>query len=110
MEMCRFTNCVVFILLLLDFYKIKVCKNTNIWATLQLINVAKFNLLKVLFGTVLNNFYFCGMNIQIIPFKVAPLAPAQSFKEEMLCGKKNCCKKFKKGKRCKKCPGRLKLA
>ena len=30
--------------------------------------------------------------------------------EEIYCGKKKCCKKFKKGKRCKKCPGRLKMA
>lgn len=51
------------------------------------------------------------MNI-IIPFKVPPLAPAFSFSnEEILCGdKKTCCKKFKKGKRCKKCPGRKKMA
>ncbi|WP_228378076.1 hypothetical protein [Chryseobacterium aquaticum] len=50
------------------------------------------------------------MNI-ITPFKVPPLAPAFSFKnEEMFCEKKSCCKKFKKGKRCKKCPGRKKLA
>ncbi len=50
------------------------------------------------------------MNLQIIPFKVAPLMPANNNYEEMYCGKKNCCKKFKKGKRCKKCPGRLKMA
>ena len=49
------------------------------------------------------------MNGQIIPFKVSPLMPFNSAKEEMSCGKKNCCKKFKKGKRCKKCPGRLKM-
>lgn len=42
------------------------------------------------------------------PFKIAPLAPV--FKEEMLCTKKKCCKKYKKGERCKKCPGRLKMA
>ncbi len=42
------------------------------------------------------------MNVQIIPFKVAPLTPAAQIAEEMYCGKKNCCKKFKKGKRCKK--------
>lgn len=47
----------------------------------------------------------------IVPFKVAPLAPAYSTSnEEMYCGKKSCCKKFKTGKRCKKCPGRKKLA
>lgn len=48
----------------------------------------------------------------IVPFKVAPLAPAFSFTpEEIYCGdKKSCCKKFKKGKRCKKCPGRKKMA
>ena len=48
----------------------------------------------------------------ITPFKVPPLTPVFSFKnEEMFCGdKKSCCKKFKKGKRCKKCPGNKKLA
>lgn len=46
----------------------------------------------------------------IIPFKIAPLAPAFRPIEEMYCDKKKCCKKFKKGKRCKKCPGRLKMA
>lgn len=50
------------------------------------------------------------MNGQIIPFKVSPLMPFRESKKELICGKKNCCKKFKKGKRCKKCPGRLKLA
>ncbi len=45
-----------------------------------------------------------------IPFKVAPLAPFYEKNEEMYCDKKKCCKKFKKGKRCKKCPGRLKMA
>lgn len=54
--------------------------------------------------------YICEMDPQIIPFKIAPLAPAFGFSEEMLCTKKKCCKKFKKGKRCKKCPGRLKMA
>lgn len=46
----------------------------------------------------------------ITPFKVAPLAPATGYNEEMYCDKKKCCKKFKSGKRCKKCPGRLKMA
>lgn len=48
----------------------------------------------------------------IVPFKVPSLTPAFSFSnEDMNCGdKKSCCKKFKKGKRCKKCPGRLKMA
>lgn len=47
----------------------------------------------------------------IIPFKVPPLVPIfSSADQEMLCEKKSCCKKFKKGKRCKKCPGRKKLA
>lgn len=47
----------------------------------------------------------------IVPFKVPPLTPVYSFSnEEMYCEKKSCCKKFKKGKRCKKCPGRKKLA
>lgn len=47
----------------------------------------------------------------IVPFKVPPLAPVFAFNnEEMYCEKKSCCKKFKKGKRCKKCPGRKKLA
>ena len=50
------------------------------------------------------------MNGTVIPFKVPPLMPLQPFREEMHCGKKSCCKKFKKGKRCKKCPGRLKMA
>ncbi len=53
--------------------------------------------------------YIRGMISPIIPFKVAPL-PSSSSHEEMFCDKKKCCKKFKKGKRCKKCPGRLKLA
>ncbi len=48
----------------------------------------------------------------IVPFKVPPLAPVFiAVPEEMHCGeKKSCCKKFKKGKRCKKCPGNKKLA
>jgi hypothetical protein len=48
----------------------------------------------------------------IVPFKVPPLAPVYyGNSEEMYCGeKKSCCKKFKKGKRCKKCPGRKKMA
>ena len=50
------------------------------------------------------------MNSTIIPFKVTPLAPFYGENEEMFCDKKKCCKKFKKGKRCKKCPGRLKMA
>ncbi|MGZ5193304.1 MAG: hypothetical protein ACXWB4_01330 [Kaistella sp.] len=50
------------------------------------------------------------MNSPIIPFKVAPLEPFYQKTEEMFCDKKKCCKKFKKGKRCKKCPGRLKMA
>ncbi len=50
------------------------------------------------------------MNVSIIPFKVPPLTPSFSVIDEMYCGKKKCCKKFKKGKRCKKCPGRLKMA
>ncbi len=50
------------------------------------------------------------MNLPIIPFKIAPLSPFSGPSEEMSCLKKKCCKKFKKGKRCKKCPGRLKMA
>ncbi|MGC4130207.1 MAG: hypothetical protein QM564_11775 [Bergeyella sp.] len=51
------------------------------------------------------------MNSTVVAFKIAPLAPAfHGNYEEMQCGKKKCCKKFKKGKRCKKCPGRLKMA
>ena len=47
----------------------------------------------------------------IVPFKVPALTPAFAFKnEDMFCEKKSCCKKFKKGKRCKKCPGRKKMA
>lgn len=47
----------------------------------------------------------------IVPFKVPALTPAFSFNNtEMYCEKKSCCKKFKKGKRCKKCPGRKKMA
>ncbi|MDR6514510.1 hypothetical protein J2780_001078 [Chryseobacterium camelliae] len=47
----------------------------------------------------------------IVPFKVPPLAPAFSYRpEEMHCEKKSCCKKFKKGKRCKKCPGNKKIS
>ncbi len=50
------------------------------------------------------------MNL-ITPFKVPPLTPVHNTKiEEMYCDKKSCCKKFKKGKRCKKCPGRKKMA
>lgn len=50
------------------------------------------------------------MNASIIPFKIAPLQPINLPDNQLYCGKKNCCKKFKKGKRCKKCPGRLKMA
>ncbi len=50
------------------------------------------------------------MKAQITPFKVPPLQPFSASSEEMFCLKKKCCKKFKKGKRCKKCPGRLKMA
>ncbi|WP_379962940.1 hypothetical protein [Epilithonimonas sp. UC225_85] len=50
------------------------------------------------------------MNQPVIAFRIAPLAPAFGNTEEMYCGKKNCCKKFKKGKRCKKCPGRAKIS
>jgi len=48
----------------------------------------------------------------IIPFKVPALTPVFALNNEnMYCGdKKSCCKKFKKGKRCKKCPGRAKMA
>lgn len=47
----------------------------------------------------------------ITPFKIPPLTPAYSFNNEgLFCEKKSCCKKFKKGKRCKKCPGRKKMA
>ena len=47
---------------------------------------------------------------QVIAFKIAPLAPAFRNDEMMYCDKKKSCKKFKKGKRCKKCPGRLKIS
>lgn len=47
---------------------------------------------------------------QITPFKIQPLTPAFIIPEEMYCGKKKCCKKYKKGKRCKKCPGNDKMA
>ena len=50
------------------------------------------------------------MNQSIIAFRVPPLAQTLSNAPELFCAKKNCCKKFKKGKRCKKCPGRAKLA
>ena len=50
------------------------------------------------------------MNPMVIPFKIAPLSPVLGDMNEMHCLKKKCCKKFKKGKRCKKCPGRLKMA
>lgn len=50
------------------------------------------------------------MNVAVIPFKVMPIAPAFRDFAELECSKKKCCKKFKKGKRCKKCPGRLKMA
>lgn len=52
------------------------------------------------------------MNLTVIPNgKVYPLVYSQiENKPELYCSKKKCCKKFKKGKRCKKCPGNLKLA
>lgn len=50
------------------------------------------------------------MKAHVIPFKISPLMTAYKVSEEMYCDKKKCCKKFKKGKRCKKCPGRLKMA
>lgn len=50
------------------------------------------------------------MNTTVVPFKIAPLAPALGNYTEYECKKEKCCKKFKKGKRCKKCPGRLKMA
>lgn len=50
------------------------------------------------------------MNQPVIAFRIAPLAPALGNTEDMYCGKKTCCKKFKKGKRCKKCPGREKIS
>ncbi|MGL6038051.1 hypothetical protein SAMN05660477_00124 [Soonwooa buanensis] len=50
------------------------------------------------------------MNQPIIAFKIPALTPAFSNNTELYCEKKNCCKKFKKGKRCKKCPGRAKMA
>ena len=49
------------------------------------------------------------MNDQMVPFKVPSLMPANAQPDKMYCGKKNCCKKFKTGKRCKKCPGRVKM-
>lgn len=54
--------------------------------------------------------YICGMNSRVTAFKIAPLAPAYRYNEVMYCDKKKCCKKFKKGKRCKKCPGRAKIS
>ena len=42
---------------------------------------------------------------QIIPFKIAPLMSV--FGNSSSCcssKKKKCCEKYKKGKRCKKCP------
>lgn len=49
------------------------------------------------------------MKTTVIPFRIAPLSPVVGQNEELYCGKKKCCKKYKTGKRCKKCPGRLKL-
>ncbi len=46
----------------------------------------------------------------LLPFKVPPLVSYSANREEIFCGKKKCCKKYKKGKRCKKCPGRLKIS
>ena len=46
----------------------------------------------------------------IIPFKIAPLAPAYRIDVMMYCDKKKGCKKVKEGKRCKKCPGRAKIS
>lgn len=50
------------------------------------------------------------MNQPVIAFKVPALMPAFKVSDEKFCAKKNCCKKFKKGKRCKKCPGRAKIS
>ena len=63
-----------------------------------------------LFVFSLNYFIFADMNQPVIAFRIAPLAPALGNTEDMYCGKKTCCKKFKKGKRCKKCPGREKIS
>lgn len=49
------------------------------------------------------------MKSNIIPFRVAPLAPAFNHTEEMYCDKKKCCKNSKR-KTLQKCPGRLKMA
>lgn len=49
------------------------------------------------------------MNFRINPYfnlVVPPITEERAF----YCGKKKCCKKFKKGKRCKKCPGRDKIS
>ncbi len=52
---------------------------------------------------------FCHVNLNIDE-RVSPTDP--EFAKGMAtlfscCDKKKCCKKYKKGKRCKKCPGRL---
>ena len=49
------------------------------------------------------------MNFQINPYFNLNISPLKTTGETFNCGKKNCCKKFKKGKRCKKCPARAKM-
>lgn len=49
------------------------------------------------------------MNFRVNPY-FNLVTPSITEGKEFYCGKKKCCKKFKKGKRCKKCPGRDKIS
>lgn len=50
------------------------------------------------------------MNFRTNPYFNLVVPPVSGSNVEICCGKKKCCKKFKKGKRCKKCPGRDKIS
>lgn len=50
------------------------------------------------------------MNFKANPYLHLNVLPLDGQNYEQYCGKKKCCKKFKEGKRCKKCPGRKKLS
>lgn len=47
---------------------------------------------------------------RINPYFNLNVPPIERNNYEQYCDKKKCCKKFKKGKRCKKCPGREKIS
>jgi hypothetical protein len=50
------------------------------------------------------------MDFRTNPYFNLVVPNLESKNYEQYCGKKKCCKKFKKGKRCKKCPGRDKIS